>query len=66
MATFLVNHGCQRYDSISDWAVDKVLGCDYVGLEGTHMERLVVQSFKSQKTADFSNTNFGKPVSPLM
>ena len=28
------NHECQRYDSISDWAVDKVLGCDYVGLEG--------------------------------
>lgn len=28
------NHECQRYDSISDWAVDKVLGCNYVGLEG--------------------------------
>ena len=28
------NHECQRYNSISDWAVDKVLGCDYVGLEG--------------------------------
>jgi len=25
---------CQRYDSISDWAVEKVQGCDYVGLEG--------------------------------
>ena len=28
------DHECQRYNSISDWAVDKVLGCDYVGLEG--------------------------------
>ena len=28
------NHECQRYNSISDWAVDKVTGCDFVGLEG--------------------------------
>ena len=28
------NHECQRYNSISDWAVDKVIGCDFVGLEG--------------------------------
>ena len=28
------SHECQRYDCISDWAVEKVLGCDYVGLEG--------------------------------
>ena len=28
------NHECQRYNSISDWAVDKVISCDYVGLEG--------------------------------
>ena len=28
------DHEWQRYNSISDWAVDKVLGCDYVGLEG--------------------------------
>jgi hypothetical protein len=28
------NHECQRYETISDWAVDKVLGCNQVGLEG--------------------------------
>ena len=28
------SHECQRYNSISDWAVEKVQGCDYVGLEG--------------------------------
>jgi Holliday junction resolvasome RuvABC endonuclease subunit len=28
------DHECQRYESISDWAINKVTGCDYVGLEG--------------------------------
>ena len=28
------NHECQRYETISDWAVDKVQGCSQVGLEG--------------------------------
>ena len=28
------NHECQRYNSISDWAVEIVTGCDFVGLEG--------------------------------
>ncbi len=28
------NHECERYQTIADWAVDKVIGCNQVGLEG--------------------------------
>lgn len=28
------NHDCERYESIADWAVDKVMGCEQIGLEG--------------------------------
>ena len=28
------NHECERYQTIADWAVDKIAGCDHVGLEG--------------------------------
>ena len=28
------NHECERYDTISSWAVDVCFGCEQVGLEG--------------------------------
>lgn len=28
------NHDCERYESIADWATDKVLGCSEILLEG--------------------------------
>ena len=28
------NHDCERYDSISEWAVEMCAGCDQVAVEG--------------------------------
>lgn len=28
------DHDCERYESIADWAVDKVIGCEQIALEG--------------------------------
>lgn len=59
------NHECERYESIADWAVDKVLGCDQIALEGyaySATGRAVFQIAENCGVLKYKLHQYGKPV----
>jgi len=59
------NHECERYESIADWAVDKVLACDQIALEGyaySASGRAVFQIAENCGLLKYKLHQCGKPV----
>ena len=62
------NHECERYQTISDWAVDKVLGCDQVSLEGYAYGasgRAIFQIAENCGLLKYKLYQVGKPIEVL-